>query len=122
MPTKILHAITSLESGGAQTMLLRLLEETSRAEFEPGVLSLMDPDKARVGTVAPQIAALRIAIATLGMPRGRASLPTIWRLCRTVRALAPDLIHGWMYHGSLAATIAGRSRADRAPRVRDNSQ
>jgi glycosyltransferase involved in cell wall biosynthesis len=75
----------------------------------------MDPDKARVGTVAPQIAALRIAIATLGMPRGRASLPTIWRLCRTVRALAPDLIHGWMYHGSLAATIAGRSLPYGAP-------
>jgi glycosyltransferase involved in cell wall biosynthesis len=117
MTIRILHAITSLESGGAQTMLLRLLEETPRAKFDPVVLSLMDPDEARVGTVAPQVAALRIAIATLGMPRRSPALAGIWRLCRTVRAVAPDLLHGWMYHGNLAATIGSRSLPYRLPMI-----
>ena len=109
MTIRILHAITSLESGGAQTMLLRLLEETSRAKFEPVVLGLMHPDESRVGTVAPQLAALGLKVATLDMPRGSPSLPTVWRLYRTVRAAAPDLVHGWMYHGNLAATIGSQS-------------
>jgi glycosyltransferase involved in cell wall biosynthesis len=112
---RVLHAITSLDSGGAQTMLLRLLEETPRAKFEPTVLGLMSPDAARVGSVAPELAALRVPIATLEMARRRPKLPDIWRLCRTVRAAAPDLIHGWMYHGSLAATIGNRSLPYRPP-------
>jgi glycosyltransferase involved in cell wall biosynthesis len=114
--TKVLHAITSLDSGGAQTMLLRLLEEETRgAKFEPIVLGLMNLDAARVGSVAPQLAALRVPIATLEMARRRPTLVDIWRLYRTVRAAAPDLIHGWMYHGSLAATIGSRSLPYRPP-------
>jgi glycosyltransferase involved in cell wall biosynthesis len=112
---RLLHAITSLESGGAQTMLLRLLEETSRAKFEPFVLGLMKPDPGRAGTVAPQVAALQVPIATLGMPRRSPTLASIWRLCRTVRAVGPDLLHGWMYHGNLAATIGSKALPDRPP-------
>ena len=115
MAIGVLHAITSLESGGAQTMLLRLLEQTSRTEFEPVVLGLMRPDEARVGTVAPQIAALGVAIATLDMPRRVATWRSIWRLCRTMRAVAPDLVQGWLYHGNLAATIGAQSSPCRPP-------
>jgi glycosyltransferase involved in cell wall biosynthesis len=115
MPIRVLHAITSLESGGAQTMLLRLLEETSRAKFEPIVLALMNPDEARVGTVAPHVAALRIRIAALAMARRSPTLSSSWRLCRTMRAVAPDLIQGWLYHGNLAATIGSQSLPYRAP-------
>ena len=115
MAIGVLHAITSLESGGAQTMLLRLLEQTSRTEFEPVVLGLMRPDEARVGTVAPQLAALGVAIATLDMPRRMATWRSIWRLCRTMRAVAPDLVQGWLYHGNLAATIGAQSSPCRPP-------
>jgi glycosyltransferase involved in cell wall biosynthesis len=115
MTLRVLHAITSLESGGAQTMLLRLLEETSRVKFEPVVLGLMRPDEARVGTVSPQVAALRIRVATLDMPRRSPTLPAIWRLCRTVRAIAPALVQGWLYHGNLAATIGAQSLPYRPP-------
>lgn len=117
MAIKVLHAVTSLESGGAQTMLLRLLEGTSRAKFEPIVLGLMNPDRARIGTVAPQVEALRIPLATLDMPRRRPTLSSLWRLCRTVHAVAPDLVHGWMYHGNLAATIGRLSLPHRPPLI-----
>jgi glycosyltransferase involved in cell wall biosynthesis len=117
MTIKILHTVTTLESGGAQTMLLRLLEGTSRSEFEPVVLGLMTPDSARAGTVAPQVEALRVPITTLEMSRRKPTLGSIWRLCRTTRGLAPDLVHGWMYHGSLAATIGSLSLPYRAPLI-----
>jgi hypothetical protein len=58
MTIKVLHAITTLEIGGAECMLLRLLEAGARDKFEPSVLSLMDPDEAQVATVTAQIAAL----------------------------------------------------------------
>jgi hypothetical protein len=67
MAVKLLHAITGLEIGGAENMLLRLLEAGDRDKFETAVLALMNPDRARFGTVAPQIAALGVPIATLDM-------------------------------------------------------
>src|SRR5882672_2717831 len=45
-------------------------------------------------------------------------LPTpaaIWRLIRLARQIKPDLIQGWLYHGSLAAQIAGLTLARKVP-------
>jgi glycosyltransferase involved in cell wall biosynthesis len=115
MTIKVLHIITTLEIGGAECMLLRLLEAGARDKSEPSVLSLMDPNSATVGTLASQIAGLRVPVATLGLAQGRPSPAGSWRLCRSVRAAAPDLLQGWMYHGSLAATIGGWSLPQRSP-------
>jgi hypothetical protein len=76
MAMKVLHAITGLEVGGAENMLLRLLEAGTREKFEPAVLSLMDPEAAFYGTLTPQVAALRIPISTLKMPRRHPPSPT----------------------------------------------
>ena len=105
MSVKVLHAITTLEIGGAESMLLRLLESGTRAEFEPSVLSLMDPDRATVGTLAAQVEALGLATFTLGLPQGSWRVASLWHLRRIVRAAMPDLLQGWMYHGNLTATI-----------------
>jgi glycosyltransferase involved in cell wall biosynthesis len=115
MTIKVLHTITTLEIGGAESMLLRLLQAGARDKFEPSILSLMDPDSATVATLASQVAALRVTISTLGMPQGRPSPASLWRLCRIVRAATPDLLQGWMYHGSLAATVGSCSLPQRPP-------
>jgi glycosyltransferase involved in cell wall biosynthesis len=115
MTIKVLHAITTLEIGGAESMLLRLLQAGARDKFEPSVLSLMDPSRAKVATLASQVAALRVTIATLGLPQGRPHPAGLWRLCRIVRTAAPDLLQGWMYHGNLAATIGGWCLPQRSP-------
>jgi len=115
MAMKVLHAITGLEVGGAENMLVRLLDAGTREKFEPSVLSLMDPDAAPYGTLAPQVAALRIPVATLQMPRRHPTLANVWRLCRTVRTADPQLIQGWMYHGNLAATVGAWALPQRPP-------
>jgi glycosyltransferase involved in cell wall biosynthesis len=115
MTIKVLHAITTMEIGGAECMLLRLLEAGARDKFEPSVLTLMDPTSAQIATLAAQVAALRVTIATLGMPQGRPSPAALWRLCRIVRAASPDLLQGWMYHGSLAATLGSWALPQRPP-------
>jgi glycosyltransferase involved in cell wall biosynthesis len=40
------------------------------------------------------------------MRMGRPSLAGLLKLRTTIKALQPDLIQGWMYHGNLAATLA----------------
>ena len=49
------------------------------------------------------------------MPRRRPTLANVWGLCRTVRAVDPALVQGWMYHGNLAATVGGWSLPQRPP-------
>jgi glycosyltransferase involved in cell wall biosynthesis len=115
MAMRVLHAITGLEIGGAENMLVRLLDAGTREKFEPTVLSLMDPEAAPYGTLAPQVAALRIPLATLRMPRRRPTPANLWCLWRSVRAAAPQLIQGWMYHGNLAATAGAWSLSERPP-------
>jgi glycosyltransferase involved in cell wall biosynthesis len=100
-----LHVITTLEIGGAENMLLRLLESGARDEFEPSILSLMDPERCPSRTLAAQAAALRIPAFTLGLAQGQWHVAALWRLGRIMRAAAPSLIQGWMYHGNLTATM-----------------
>jgi glycosyltransferase involved in cell wall biosynthesis len=115
MTIKVLHAITTLEIGGAECMLLRLLESAARDKFEPSVLSLMDPKSAQEITLAAQVAALRVPVSTLGMPQSRPRPANLWHLCRIVRAASPDLFQGWMYHGNLAATLGSWALPHRPP-------
>ena len=115
MSLRILHVITTLEMGGAENMLLRLLESGARDEFEPSILSLMDPDRCPSVTLDARAAALRVPTFTLGLLQGQWHLAALWRLGRVLRAAAPDLIQGWMYHGNLAATIGSWSLLRRPP-------
>ena len=115
MSVKILHAITTLEIGGAENMLVRLLKSGAREEFEPSILSLMDPESCPGETLAAQAAALRIPTFSLGLPQGKWHVAALWRLARILRAASPDLIQGWMYHGNLTATIGNWLLPRRAP-------
>ena len=105
MSVKILHAITTLDVGGAENMLVRLLEAGTRDEFEPSILSLMDPDSCPGQTLVAQATSLRVPLFTLGLAQGDWRVAAIWRLARILRTASPELLQGWMYHGNLTATI-----------------
>ena len=100
---RILHVITGLGTGGAETMLYKLLQATN-GDVEARVLSLMEG-----GSNARLIEALGVPVSFLGMERG--SLPgpaAIWRLLKAMREFRPNLVQGWMYHGNLAAWMGAR--------------
>ncbi|MCU1266150.1 MAG: glycosyl transferase group 1 [Acidobacteria bacterium] len=109
-PVKILHIINDLAIGGAEIMLYRLLSEKSRQRFNPVVISLMDR-----GSLRQRIEELGIPVYTARMKRGLPTPASIWRLIRLVREIKPDLIQGWLYHGSLAAQIGSFSLPGRIP-------
>jgi len=108
--TKIVHLITATNLGGAETMLYKILSQTDRARFDPVVVSLID-----CGVVGKQIEKLGIPVHTVGMKRGIPTPANVRRLAFLLRKIRPHLIHGWMYHGSLAAQIGSRLARRRIP-------
>jgi glycosyltransferase involved in cell wall biosynthesis len=98
---RVLHTITDLDVGGAEMMLLRLLQATDRLRFRSSVLSLLPP-----GPLAPRVAALSVPVTSLGMARRSPHPGHLAGLARLAGRAAPELIQGWMYHGNLAGTFA----------------
>lgn len=105
---RIAFIITGLSTGGAETMLLKLLERLDRNRFAPHVISLTT-----LGEIGPRIAALGIPVEAMGMQPGLPSPITFLRLVRQIRRVKPDVVHTWLYHadllGGLAARLAGVS-------------
>lgn len=105
---RIVFIITGLATGGAETMLLKVLERLDRQRFSPHVISLTTP-----GDLAPRITALGIPVEAVGLKSGLPSPSGFFRLVHTLKRLNPDVVHTWMYHadllGGLAARLAGVS-------------
>ena len=103
---KVLHLVTGLRIGGAETMLLKLLSQTDRNVFEPEVLSLTD-----IGATGSKIQALDIPVGALGMRLGVPNPLGLIRLTQRLRRKPPDVLQTWMYHadliGALGANLAG---------------
>lgn len=100
---RIAHVIPDLSIGGAETALVRLLESLDRARFASLVITLRDGGQ--LGSRARAVA----EVVSLAM-RTRIPAPsTLRRLRTTLRAFAPDVVQGWMYHGNLAAWAGARS-------------
>jgi len=97
----ILHVITGLGAGGAETMLYKLLGRTAGGPFRPVVISLTG-----MGPVGEKIRALGIEVLTLGMSRRLPTPFSLWKLGAMIRRLRPALIQSWMYHADLVAGLA----------------
>lgn len=105
---RIVFIITGLSTGGAEMMLLKVLERLDRQRFAPHVISLTT-----LGELGQRIAALGIPVDAIGMKPGLPSPSGFLRLVRMLKRLNPDVVHTWMYHadllGGLAARLAGVS-------------
>jgi glycosyltransferase involved in cell wall biosynthesis len=99
---RILHIISDLSVAGAEIKLYKVLAACDRTRFDPAVISMRNQ-----GDLRELIEAMEIPVFNLGI---RGSLPSplaVARLARIARRFNPELIHGWMYHGNLAAQFAG---------------
>jgi glycosyltransferase involved in cell wall biosynthesis len=95
----VMHVSTSLEVGGAERMLARLAPALDQRRWRTVVVSLKS-----LAAYGGGLRAAGVEVVTLEMQHGfAAGVRALWRLTRELR---PDLIQGWMYHGSLMATLA----------------
>ena len=99
-PIRVCHVITGLELGGAERMLSRLCAAFPLERVQSTVVALRSG-----GPVAAELRASRIPVTELDFGSLRTTNPI--RLVKAVRATRANVVHGWMYHGNIAATIAG---------------
>jgi glycosyltransferase involved in cell wall biosynthesis len=108
----ILHVISGLTIGGAESMLAALAASTAMPGVEHRVVSLKSG-----GPYVKRLRAAGVPVDELGF---RSTIPSprgFRRLITLIRDAQPDIVQGWLYHGDLAALLAlalsGRRRSTR---------
>jgi glycosyltransferase involved in cell wall biosynthesis len=107
----ICHVIPNLLTGGAETMLYRLLRHWRGTESRHAVVALT----AEAGPLGERIRELGVPVFACRMPKPVPGPAPVARLVRIVSQLHPSVLHGWLYHGNLAAWLAGRLRQPPLP-------
>jgi glycosyltransferase involved in cell wall biosynthesis len=102
-PIKIVFITSSLTTGGAEMMLLKLLQHLDRSRFEPTVISLRSK-----GEVGPCIEALSIPVIALGLTSGIPNPLKLFTLVNHLRKIKPMVTQTWMYHADLLGGLAAR--------------
>ena len=103
---RILHLISTLDIGGAEQDLLKLVTSADPAHFTHEVVSMTT-----LGPIGERLQAAGIPTHALNMIKGLPDPRGIPRLYRIARTLRPDLIHTWLYHANLLGlSIRGLSR------------
>lgn len=112
MGDRICHVITGLPRAGAQTVLFDLLTHRDASRYEATVVSLLARD-----TMVDDIEALGVPVYCANMGR---NLALGWRwakLAAHLRAIKPDLVHTWMYHGDVIGGLTAKGMAWSVPVV-----
>lgn len=101
---KILHVIVGLGAGGAEGMLVRLIDAHRESmDFEHVIVSLTN-----LGDLGQPLIDRGVRVRALGI-RSLLSLPSaLVGLARLVRAERPDVVQTWMYHADLLGGIVAR--------------
>jgi glycosyltransferase involved in cell wall biosynthesis len=81
-------------------MLTRHLAGLYKSAHQSTVLSLMEP-----GSLADKVSRSSETVQTLGIEQGRLPFSKLPGLRRVFKDEKPDLVHGWMYHGNIAASV-----------------
>ena len=97
----VLHVITSLQTGGAETQLATLAIANQSTGRAVAVVSLTPG-----GVHHERLRAAGVPVMDLGLRRGRWSPRAVFRLARVIRAVQPTVLQSWMYHADLLATVA----------------
>ncbi|MBI9075841.1 MAG: glycosyltransferase [Desulfatibacillum sp.] len=102
-PMRILHLITTTDTGGAEAMLAKLCQAMDRDRFSSRVVSMV-----HAGPVAREIAATGIQVESLGLDLGKPMPGSVWRLIKIIREFKPQVVQTWLYHADLMGLIAAR--------------
>ena len=107
---RILHIITGLALGGAESTLAKLLARMDRSAFSSMVVCLKEQ-----GGLVRQIEECGTPVHALDMRLGLRAPGGLRRLASLVRQFQPALLQGWLCHGNLAVQIAASFASRTAP-------
>lgn len=100
---RIVFVTTGLSTGGAEAMLLKLLERIDRKLFEPHVISITSE-----GEIGRSIKKMGIPVIALGVTSCEFSIFPVVRLINLMRKIRPEIVQTWMYHADLLGGVAAR--------------
>ena len=100
---KIIHLISGLFVGGAETTLYKLISRMNVTHFQNMVVCLIE-----IGPVGDDIRCLGVPVYSLGMHRSRPSPLGLLRLVRLLKGERPDILQTWLYHADLLGLAAGK--------------
>lgn len=98
--TRILHIISGLGVGGAETVLTQLAAALAARDMPQHVVSLSGP-----APLAARLEADAVPLTRLDLARPTGLATALPRLVGLTRRFRPDVIQGWMYHGDITATL-----------------
>lgn len=107
MPTRILHVVTSLTSGGAERQLVDVVCNTSRSEFEHTVCHLRPQD-----FFAGEITRAGHKVVGLNVTGKYPWLAAAKKLIPVIRDARPDCIHSWLFDADMTARLAHLASRD----------
>ena len=106
---RLLHIITGLGTGGAEASLVRVI----RGAADPSCHTVVSLTTR--GTRADDLEAMGVRVRAIGLARGHASWQALRELRSIAREVRPDVIQGWMYHASFAASLLSMTSRERWP-------
>jgi glycosyltransferase involved in cell wall biosynthesis len=102
---KVLHLITALGMGGAESNLARLVCNMDSARFANTVVCLNGNfDQILVEKLRQS----GVALASVGMHPGIPNPLALIRLFRIIRQINPHVLQTWMYHADLVGLLIGK--------------
>lgn len=104
MTLRMIHVITGLQTGGAETMLAKLVTHRASSPFDPIVVSLSGD-----GPLAAVIRAAGVPVTALGMRPGAPDPRVLARLTMLLRRERPEVVQTWLYHADLLGGLAARA-------------
>jgi glycosyltransferase involved in cell wall biosynthesis len=104
--TEVLHVISGLKVGGAETALLRLIVTSAGSEYAHSVVALTPEGEMRQRFLAA-------GVELLALDFRRSPISSFTRLVKLIRARRPDIVQTWMYHADLFGGLAARFAGNR---------
>ena len=99
-PIKILHLISTLDVGGAELSLTRLVSALDSSRFSNAVVSLTTK-----GTAGTMLEECDIPVYALNMTKGVPDPRGIFTLSGIMNLYQPGIIQCWMYHANLLGLL-----------------
>ncbi|HID24056.1 MAG TPA: glycosyltransferase [Planctomycetaceae bacterium] len=109
---RVCHVIGSLDAGGAQAMLVKVLSRLGDRSVDSQVVSLM-----KRGPMGQPLRRLDVPVSFLGV-RTLGDVPrAVLRLSRLLADLQPDVVQTWLYYSDLVGGLAAKLAPSRPPVV-----
>lgn len=100
---RVLHIITGLDQGGAESVLCRLCLNTDHSKFEHIVVSLTTS-----GIYGQKLLNAGVKVYCLQIERWYSVGSALFRLYQLIRKSKPNVVQTWMYHSDLLGGIVAR--------------